>query len=99
MRCSALRASRASTTHEMLISDAPWLIISMFTFPSASVVNMRPAIPTMFRIWCPTSDRIAMSWCTVTWPPSACGGKRSTQKGAYRAVSLQVLHEALQRVI
>lgn len=51
--------------HEMLISEAPWLIISMLTFPSASVVNMRPEIPTMF---CsrPTSERMAMSLRTVT---------------------------------
>lgn len=66
IRFSALIASLLSITHEMLISLAPWLIISIFTLPSASVVNILPAIPTMFRMCFPTSDSIAISLCTDT---------------------------------
>jgi hypothetical protein len=35
--------------------------------PCASVVNMRPAIPIILHMCFPTSDRIAMSWCTETY--------------------------------
>lgn len=65
MRLSAFTASRPSITQEMLISFAPWLIISMFTLPWPSVVNMRPEIPIMFRIDFPTRERMAMS--RMTW--------------------------------
>lgn len=35
---SAFNESRAAITHETLISDEPWEIISMLTFASASVL-------------------------------------------------------------
>lgn len=75
-----MTASRPSMTEEMLISEAPWEIISMLMLPSARVLwrnrmslladrknnaethlNILPAIPTMFFMCLPTSERMHMS--------------------------------------
>ena len=78
IKLRALTASRASITHDILISLAPWLIISILMLPCARVVNILPAIPTMLRICLPTRERIAISLCIVT-----CSTRRNIHLGNY----------------
>jgi hypothetical protein len=68
--CSAQRGLREGidSPDEMLISLAPWLIISMLISAFAKLVNIRPADPMALRILRPTRDKIAMSLETVTSP-------------------------------
>ncbi len=95
----AFTASRPSITQEMLISFAPWLIISMFTFPWPSVVNIRPEIPIMFRIDFPTRERMAIS--RMTW---TCGTisdnveMKECHVRTYSAALAQLTHDAVEHL-
>ncbi len=63
---SALTASLPLITHEIFISLALWLIISILTLRFASAENICPAIPIMLGICLPTSDNTAISSRTDT---------------------------------
>src|ERR1700733_10131520 len=57
---SALFMSWLDTTKEILVSDEPWAMAIIFMFSRPSTLKVRPAMPTVPRIFSPTTATMAM---------------------------------------
>ena len=53
--------SLLATTKEMLVSEEPWAMAMMFTFSRPRTLKVRPAIPTVPRMFSPTTATMAIS--------------------------------------
>lgn len=93
------RGSMTFGSRGMRTSTHPCEIISMLMLPSARVANIFPAVPTIWRIWPPTSDKMAMSWDTVIYARDCQEEARRTFWSTHMTDLLQITDYTIQSLL
>ena len=84
-------ASSSLMTQEILISEAPWEIISMLIPAAPRVVNIRPAVPTANFIPSPTMARMARLMASGSVGHASTTRCRSASRGGFPSLLLSLL--------